>query len=160
MRLSLPTPAVLQSRYAFGGHVRQKLLFNLVVKLVALLRRHIGIVVTSLLEIVHDCSVRNKCNGAGNVVELVFFRFVAEKQFQPRISQKFHRHGMDFRRFHGNRTQKLTFDKERLVKFQGMTELVCKHVNIAGRPVPVGKDERQLVLGQSFAIATAPLAFT
>ena len=160
MHLVLPARALFEIGYALDGDMRAVLLLKLKPCGVPLGRRHIGVSIYYMLELVHRRTVRDERKCVKRVHVPVGRSSCAEELLHIRPREKLHAHRVRLRRLHAAAVE---FEREAVIgdepRIEGVPRLVGHDVDIPGGAVKVCKDERLAIFDELRAVASAPFVF-
>ena len=146
MVLSLPSGSSFVKRNSLQIQIRAVPFFQLQPRFVALLRRHLRMLIDYLLEVIHQTSIWNKIQRSLKVGNFIFLCLMFEEQLIPRCRKKFHGHGVSLCSFHGRQMHGKQIDVLfRHVGSKGMSRFVGQHIHISCRTVKIGKDKRTAI---------------
>ena len=114
--------------------------------------------VDEVLEFVHDAAVRDEGERVGKVLIAVAAFPIAEEAAHIRPAQKFHAHGMAFRRLHAAHVD-VVVDAAHVdaVRGIGVPELMRQNVCVRRRAVEISENEGLVVVADEGAVAPARL---
>ena len=95
MQFMIPVTATVKEIICLIFSPRHISFFQLLPCKRALLRCHIRVAVTDMLEFIYGYAKRYKCQGILQVCKTIFICLLSKEFFCIRISKLFHRHGMD-----------------------------------------------------------------
>ena len=157
MKLPLPVAALPETLVILV--IEMRLVFHLQLSpgSVPLRRRHIRILIHNVLEFVHHTAVGDKSRRILQMHVNIVLLPVPKEQIHPAFRKEFHRHGVDFRRLHGDVRMLpdgiLSADEA----LEGVAAFMGDDVHIPAGAVKVGEDKGGFVVGQIRHIASGPL---
>ncbi len=138
---------------------RQIRFFDVAPDTLPLSRRHIRVLVDSVLKFIDRNAVRQKQKRVAQMGEPVFVGVFAEKELHPRPCEKLHAHRVDFTRLKRRPVVFRNVVMAALIHLERMPSFMGEHINVAGRPGKVRENKRRLIVIDIGAIAAARLSF-
>ena len=109
-----------------------------------------------MLEVIDHRAVGDERERFGEMAVKILAGILAEEALRPRPRHELHGHGMDFARFHARIVHRDAPCVE--ICLECVAGLVCHDLNIVLRAVEIGKDERDVIIGNRAAITAGGLA--
>ena len=147
MVLFLPEASCFKKWQASVIQMRLVLFLQAFPYLLALVRRHLRMVIDLMLKLIYHAAVRYKHDSVFQMHLGIFLCLLfPEKEMVPWLGEKFHGHGVDFRRLHSDIRMFPDRILRRQISLERMSALVGHDIHISAGSVKVRKDKRRLVI--------------
>ena len=145
MVLLLPVASLSEEGISLIIQMRLIFLLQPAPRRLSLRRRQLGIFINDMLELIHHTAIWNEHAGVLKMHFPIGVSSVPEEPFHPFFREKFHGHGMAFRRLHGDVRMLPNGILSGKIALEGMAAFMGDYIHVPAGSVEVGEDERRVI---------------